>query len=94
MDAQTSCTGVNISQEMLEQNVNSNLTSTSEIECAEGYYLSNNGSICRPLCTLWTSPPGVSLDSDSLAVIVSMIIALLSSTALFILAFSIQRSTM
>ena len=65
----------------------------SEIVCAEGYYLSND-SLCRPLCSLWVNPPGASLDSRNIAVLVSAIIALVSSVTAIILAVTIQRKTM
>ena len=66
----------------------------SGIVCAEGYYLSSDGSFCRPLCSLWMDPPGVGLDSHNIAVLVSVIIALFTSVTAIILALTIQRSTM
>ena len=65
----------------------------SGIVCAKGYYLSNN-SLCRPLCLLWVDPPGVGLDSDNIAVIVSAVIAVFSSITAMTLALTIQRSMM
>ena len=65
----------------------------SAIICAEGYYLSSD-NLCRPLCTLWVDPPGVGLDSDNIAVIVSAIIAVISSITVIVLALTVQRSTM
>ena len=64
----------------------------SGIICAEGYYLSND-SLCRPLCSQWIDPPGVGLDSENIAVIVSAIIALFSAITAITLALTIQRST-
>ena len=65
-----------------------------DIVCAEGYYLSGNDSLCRPLCTLWTDPPGVVLDSDNIATLVSIIITIVSSIVLFTVVLALQRSTM
>ena len=69
------------------------LVNRSAIICAEGYYLSDN-NLCRPLCSLWVDPPGVGLDLDNIAIIVSAIIAIVSSVKAIIQAISIQRSTM
>ena len=65
----------------------------SAITCAEGYYLSSD-NFCRPLCTLWVDPPGVGLDSENIAIIVSAIIAVISSIIVIVLALTVQRSTM
>ena len=65
----------------------------SGIVCAEGYYLSND-SLCRPLCSLWVDPPGSGLDSRSITVLISAIIALFSSVTALLLSITIQRRTM
>ena len=62
--------------------------------CAEGYYLSSDGSFCMPLCSLLVDPPGVGLDAHNIAVLISVIIALFSSVTAIILALTIQRKTM
>ncbi len=74
-------------------NMISEVANRSAIICTEGYYLSSD-NLCRPLCTLWVNPPGVGLDSDNIAVIVSAIIAVISSIIVIVLALTIQRSTM
>ena len=66
----------------------------SSIVCAEGYYLSSDGSFCMPLCSLLVDPPGVGLDAHNIAVLISVIIALFSSVTAIILALTIQRKTM
>ena len=71
----------------------SEVVNRSAIICAEGYYLSSD-NLCRPLCSLWVNPPGVGLDSDNIAIIVSAIIAVISSVTVIILALTVQRSTM
>ena len=71
----------------------SEVVNSSAIVCAEGYYLSSD-NLCRPLCTLWVNPPGVGLDSDNIAIIVSAIVAMITSITVIILALTVQRSTM
>ena len=79
---------------LMEQIMIESVSETAaSIVCAEGYYLSND-SLCRPLCSLWVDPPGVGLDSDNIAVIISAVIALFSSITAITLALTIQRSTM
>ena len=53
-------------------------TNGSNTVCAESYYLNNNGN-CLPLCTLWVDPPDVGLDADNIAVLISVITAVLFS---------------
>ena len=65
--------------------------SNSNITCNQGYYLSDS-STCRPLCSLWVEP--VDIASDYIAVIVTVVIGLLSSTVLIVLAITVQRNTM
>ena len=74
-------------------NLTSQIVNRSAIICAEGYYI-NSDNLCKPLCALWVNPPGVGLDSDNIAVIVSGIIAVISSVTVIILALTVQRSTM
>ena len=71
----------------------SEVVNRSAIICAEGYYLSGD-NLCRPLCSLWVNLPGVGLDSDNIAIIVSAIIAVISSVTVIVLALTVQRSTM
>ena len=86
------CIVVNNSTVSMEQMSSTNRSDL--IVCAEGYYLSNGSGTCRPLCILWADPPGVGLDSDNIAVVVSAVIALLSAAALLTLALTAQRKTM
>ena len=68
-------------------------TNGSNIVCAESYYLNDNGS-CMPLCTLWVDPPGVGLDADNIAILISVTTAVLSAVILLIISLSVQRKFM
>ena len=65
----------------------------SDLVCAEGYYLGND-SLCRPLCILWVDPPGVGLDVDNIATMISVVIDVLCAIILFVLSITTQRKSM
>ena len=63
---------------------------STNITCAEGYYLSKNG-VCRPLCSLWVEP--LHIDSNYIAVIAAVIIGVLS-LAVAVVVVVVQRKSM
>ena len=68
-------------------------TNGSNTVCAESYYLNDDGN-CMPLCILWVDPPGVGLDADNIAILISVITAVLSAIILLIISLSAQRKSM
>ena len=63
----------------------------TNITCADGYYLSDDSGVCRPLCSLWTEPKNI--DADYIAVIVAVVVGQLSAIILVILALTLQGKT-
>ena len=84
--------GVNGSTLTLNETAPSAATTTVNITCAEGYYLSDNGTVCRPLCSNWVEP--VNIDFKHIATIIVAATGLLSVIVLLVLAVTVQRNTM
>ena len=75
---------------MDHDNITTNISNTV---CDESYYLNDDGR-CLPLCSLWVDPPGIGLDANNIAILISVITAELSAIVLLIISLSVQRKFM
>ena len=69
-------------------------TNGSNTMCAENYYITDDG-LCMPLCSLWVDPlHGASFDANNIAILISVVTAVLSAIILLIISLSVQRKFM
>ena len=68
-------------------------TNGSNIVCAENYYVTDDGA-CMPLCSLWVDPLHGAFDANNIAILISVVTAVLSAIILLIISLSVQRKFM
>ena len=81
---------LSVNQNRGDQIQSTDLQFSTNITCAEGYYLSESG-VCRPLCSLWVEPQHI--DSSYVAVIAAVVIGVLS-LAVALVVVVVQRKSM